>query len=41
MNWKGRGKKRSLHNLKYEPDMFLEQLRKATKNLSGWLVSGA
>jgi hypothetical protein len=34
MNWKGWGRKRSWLNLSYYPSIFLEGLRKTTKNFS-------
>jgi hypothetical protein len=32
MNWKGKGKKRLWPNLRYYPGIFLEGMRKTTKN---------
>jgi hypothetical protein len=34
MNWKGCGRKRSWPNFRYYPGIFLEGLKKTTKNLS-------
>jgi hypothetical protein len=34
MNWEGYGRKRSWPNLRYYPGIYLDGLRKATKNLS-------
>jgi hypothetical protein len=34
MNWRGCGRKRSCPNLRYYPSIYVEGLRKTTKNLS-------
>jgi hypothetical protein len=34
MNWKGNGRERSGHNLKYPPSIYLKGLEKIKKNLS-------
>jgi hypothetical protein len=40
MNWKGCERKRSQHNLRYYPGIYLEGLMKITKTKSGQPVSG-
>jgi hypothetical protein len=40
MDGKGYGTKRSLANLRYCPDVFLQELMKITRKLMGFPISG-